>query len=137
VRNERGLDAGGYIAREGSLAKVSPPFAPAVDALRVALPAAFPGRLHSAYLYGSIPRGTAGPGLSDLDVLLALHAEPDDADRDAARTLEASLDARSPQVDGVGAELFSVATLLSDLAPGWRPSRPSSTGAKHPGSYVR
>jgi hypothetical protein len=24
-------------------------------------------RLHSAYLYGSIPRGTAIPGISDLD----------------------------------------------------------------------
>ena len=31
--------------------------------------------LHSAYLYGSIPRGTAVPGVSDLDVLLALHGE--------------------------------------------------------------
>jgi uncharacterized protein len=112
----KGLDADGYIAREGSLAKVSPEFAPVVSALRAELPAAFPpGRLHSAYLYGSIPRGTAEPGVSDLDVLVALRGEPGDADAAAARALEAGLDARFPQVDGVGAEPVSVATLLSDL----------------------
>jgi hypothetical protein len=93
----KGLDANGYIAREGSLAKVSPEFAPVVSALRAELPAAFPpARLHSAYLYGSIPRGTAGPGVSDLDVLVALRGEPGDADADAARALEAGLDARFP-----------------------------------------
>ena len=112
----KGLDEDGFIAREGDLSRVPEPFAPVVAAARAGIAAAFgPARLHSAYLYGSIPRGTAVPGVSDLDVLLALHDEPADADRTAARRLEAALDARFPQVNGVGILLASTATLLSDL----------------------
>ncbi|MER6299068.1 nucleotidyltransferase [Kitasatospora sp. NPDC001539] len=112
----RGLDQDGYIAREGSLERVSAAFAPVVDTARERIAAAFdPARLHSAYLYGSVPRGTAVPGVSDLDLLLALHHEPTAADRAEADALEAGLDATFPQVDGVGVLLFSTGTLLSDL----------------------
>jgi hypothetical protein len=111
-------------------------FAPVVAAARTAIPAAFAGdRLHSAYLYGSVPRGTAVPGRSDLDVLLALAGEPADADRAAARRLEGELDAGFPQIDGAGILLYSAATLryrptsllaretngdLGDMLPRWR-----------------
>jgi hypothetical protein len=111
-----GLDEDGFIAREGDLARVPPAFAPVVAAAGAGIAAAFgPARLHSAYLYGSIPRGTAVPGVSDLDVLLALHGEPAEADRAAARRLEDDLDARFPQIDGVGILLASTAVLLSEL----------------------
>jgi hypothetical protein len=83
---------------------------------RIAIPAAFTSdRLHSAYLYGSVPRGTAVPGTSDLDLLLALAGGPAAADRAAARRLEGELDARFPQIRGAGILLYSAATLLSDL----------------------
>ncbi|MEV6103115.1 nucleotidyltransferase domain-containing protein [Streptomyces sp. NPDC051940] len=75
---------------------------------------AFDG-LHSAYLYGSIPRGDAVPGVSDLDVLLALHHAPTDADRATARAMEARLDAAYPQIDGAGVLLFGTGMLLSEL----------------------
>ena len=111
-----GLDADGFIAREGDLARVPPAFAPVVAAARSAVRETFgPQRLHSAYLYGSVPRGTAVPGVSDLDMLLALRADPGDADRFDARRIEESLDTRFPQVDGAGIVLASTATLLSDL----------------------
>jgi uncharacterized protein len=113
--NGTGLDADGFIAREGDLARVPSAFAPAVEAAKLAAPAAFGARLHSAYLYGSIPRGTAVPGVSDLDVLLALRGEPGEADQAAARRLEGELDAGFPPVNGVGILMFSTATLLSDL----------------------
>jgi hypothetical protein len=71
--------------------------------------------LQSAYLYGSIPRGTAQVGVSDLDLLLALHGEPTAADRAAARAVESALDAAHPQINGAGVLLFSAATLLSEL----------------------
>nr|BFD95295.1 nucleotidyltransferase [Kitasatospora sp. Xyl93] len=112
----QGLDRDGYIAREGSLDRVPPAFAPVVTAARERISGAFgPERLHSAYLYGSIPRGTATPGVSDLDLLLALHHEPTAADRAAADALEASLDAGFAQVDGVGVLLFGTGTLLGEL----------------------
>jgi len=71
-------------------------------------------RLHSAYLYGSVPRGTARPGRSDLDLLLALREEPTDRDSADARALEAELDAAYEVVDGAGILLFSKSVLLSE-----------------------
>ena len=110
-----GLDQDGFIAREGDLARVSPVFAPVVAAAAAQIASSFgPGLLHSAYLYGSVPRGTAVPGRSDLDVLLALAAEPGEAERAAARRLGAGLDARFPQIDGAGIELAAAAALLSE-----------------------
>jgi uncharacterized protein len=111
-----GLDQDGFIAREGSIALVPQAFIPVVEAAKAAILSAFgPERLHSGYLYGSIPRGTAVPGTSDLDVLLALHDEPASADRATASRMENMLGARFPQINGAGIILASTATLLSDI----------------------
>ncbi|MEU5595566.1 nucleotidyltransferase domain-containing protein [Streptomyces sp. NPDC020298] len=111
----KGLDDRGYIAREGSLEHVPQAFRPVVAAARERLPDAFGTRLHSAYLYGSIPRGTARVGRSDLDLLVALREEPADADRQAARALGETLDEEFPQIDGAGTLLYGRARLLSEL----------------------
>ncbi|MFJ8334521.1 nucleotidyltransferase domain-containing protein [Streptomyces sp. NPDC094437] len=110
----RGLDAQGYIAREGSLARVPSTFRPVVALARDRLLDAFGARLHSAYLYGSVPRGTARVGRSDLDLLVALHEEPTAADRAAAAALGAAVDREFPEVDGVAALLYGRERLLSD-----------------------
>ncbi|MET9733503.1 nucleotidyltransferase domain-containing protein [Streptomyces sp. NPDC006458] len=110
-----GLDAQGCIEREGSLGRIPHAFRPVVVAARDGLLDLLGDRLHSAYLYGSVPRGTARVGRSDLDLLVALREEPADTDRDAVRALDASLDKRFQQVDGVGTLLYSRARLLSDL----------------------
>jgi predicted nucleotidyltransferase len=113
---ERGLDEDGTIVREGALDRVSAAFVPVVDAARARITATFGGpRLHSAYLYGSIPRGTAVPGVSDLDLLIVFRDEPADADRAAANALEAALDDAYPQITGVGIVLGSVRSTLSEL----------------------
>lgn len=90
-------------------------FRPVVAAARDRLPDVYGARLHSAYLYGSIPRGTAREGRSDLDLLVALRDEPADGDRQRARELSAALDREFPQIDGVGTLLFGRDRLLSDL----------------------
>ncbi|WP_037905914.1 nucleotidyltransferase domain-containing protein [Actinacidiphila yeochonensis] len=113
--NGKGLAPDGTIAREGALDRVPAAFAPVVDAARARIEGEFGARLHSAYLYGSVPRGTAVPGASDLDLMLALADEPTAADRAAAGALEAALDRAFPQVDGVGVLVFGARTLLSDL----------------------
>ncbi len=80
--DERGLDRDGAIAREGARDRVPAAFVPVVDAARAHITETIGStRLHSAYLYGSIPRGTATPGVSDLDLQLALHDEPIGAPR--------------------------------------------------------
>ncbi len=109
-----GLDAQGYIEREGALERVPRAFRPVVVAARDRVREMFGARLHSAYLYGSIPRGTARVGRSDLDLLLALRAEPTEADQEAVRALGAALDKEFPQIDGVGTLLYSRARLLSE-----------------------
>ncbi|MDO0913004.1 nucleotidyltransferase domain-containing protein [Streptomyces sp. DT2A-34] len=111
----RGLDAQGYIAREGSLARVPHAFRPVVATARDRLLEVFGARMHSAYLYGSIPRGTARVGRSDLDLLVALHTEPTEADRADARVLDEALDNEFTQIDGAGTLLDSRGRLLSDL----------------------
>lgn len=111
----RGLHPDGTIAREGSPDRVTAAFTPVVEALRGRLHEVFGARMHSAYLYGSIPRGTAVPGVSDLDALVALHTAPDPTDRDRARALQEEIDAAFPQVDGGGILLDGVANLTSAL----------------------
>ncbi|HJY56083.1 MAG TPA: nucleotidyltransferase domain-containing protein [Streptosporangiaceae bacterium] len=113
---ERGLDEDGTIVREGALDRVPAAFVPVVDAARARVTATFGGpRLHSAYLCGSIPRGTAVPGVSDLDLLIVFRDEPAAADRAAANALEAALDDAYPQITGVGIVLGGVPSTLSEL----------------------
>ncbi|MDX3575479.1 MULTISPECIES: nucleotidyltransferase domain-containing protein [unclassified Streptomyces] len=111
----RGLDAQGYIAREGSLTRVPTAFRPVVAGARDGLLDFFAARLHSAYLYGSIPRGTARVGRSDLDLFVVLREEPTDRDRAAAEALEGTLDDEFPQIDGCGTLLVDRPRVLSDL----------------------
>ncbi|MFF4832639.1 nucleotidyltransferase domain-containing protein [Streptomyces sp. NPDC001315] len=109
-----GLDAQGYITREGSLARVPSDYRPVVAAARDRLLDVFGARLHSAYLYGSIPRGTARVGRSDLDLLLVLREEPTEADRTDARALDEALDKEFWQIDGGGTLLVGRERALSE-----------------------
>ncbi|WP_030989801.1 nucleotidyltransferase [Streptomyces sp. NRRL S-1813] len=115
MTNGTGLDRDGCFVREGALDRVSAPFAPVVAELGARIRERFgPDRLHSSYLFGSVPRGTAVPGVSDLDALLALRDEPTDADRAVVHAVEQGLDAAFPQINGVGILLFGVDRLRSE-----------------------
>ncbi|MET8826576.1 nucleotidyltransferase domain-containing protein [Streptomyces sp. NPDC004610] len=103
------------MAPEGSLARVAPAFRPVVTAAHDRLPRLFGPRLTSAYVYGSIPRGTARVGRSDLDLLITLRTEPTDADRADARALDAALDAEFPEIDGSGTLVLGREQVLSEL----------------------
>ncbi|MFE9481422.1 nucleotidyltransferase domain-containing protein [Streptomyces spororaveus] len=110
----RGMDAYGYFEREGSLGRVQSEFRGVVAAARGRISEAYGRRLHSAYLYGSVPRGAARPGRSDLDLLLVLHHVPSDEDRDGAEVLARGLDEDFPEVDGVAALLRDKGAVLSE-----------------------
>ncbi|MFF3173536.1 nucleotidyltransferase [Streptomyces sp. NPDC057900] len=116
MNEDRGLEPDGTIAREGSLSRVPERFAPVVAAARSRISEVFgPDRLDSAYIYGSIPRGTAVPGVSDLDLQLVLHDEPTGADRADTDAVGAGLDASFGEIDGVGVLLSGRDTVLSEL----------------------
>jgi uncharacterized protein len=104
----RGLDRDGFIVREGDAARVQQEFRPLVAAFVSAAHEAFDGAgLDSVYLYGSVPRGAARPGVSDLDGQVLLGHEPTSADRARARDVESRLAAEHPEVSGVGILLDS------------------------------
>lgn len=110
---DRGLDAHGHVRREGDLRLVQPEFTALVRAYVEAARAAFGDDLDSVYLYGSIPRGTARVGVSDLDGQLLLRRPPTEADRATVRRLEAELGAAHPEVCFVGILLDSRAALTA------------------------
>ena len=112
--DHRGLDAQGYIEREGSLGRIPHAFRPVVAAARDRLIDLYGGRLNSAYLYGSIPRGTARVGRSDLDLLVVTRREPTEEERSGARNLGEALDKEFPEIDGVGTLVYGRARLLSE-----------------------
>ncbi|MGA4840498.1 nucleotidyltransferase domain-containing protein [Streptomyces sp. G45] len=111
----RGLDSQGYIAREGALGRIQDAFRPAVAAARDQVADVFGKRLDSAYLYGSVARGAARVGRSDLDLLLVLRAAPTPADRADAHAVAAAVDRDFAEIDGVGILLHSRDRVLSDL----------------------
>ena len=110
---DQGLDASGRVRREGDLGRVGPAFSPLVTQTEWALRAEFGERLHSLYLYGSVPRGTAVEGRSDLDVSVVLHDRVDDGDRARATDLAAALDRSTTAVDGIGILVDPRARLLA------------------------
>ncbi|MFJ5260953.1 nucleotidyltransferase domain-containing protein [Streptomyces sp. NPDC088387] len=110
----RGLDPEGHIAPEGSLTRVPHAFGPVVAAARDRIPEVFGARLNGAYLYGSIPRGTARVGRSDLDLLVVLRDGPTDSDRADRQALDEALDEEFPQIDGAASLLAGRAQVLSE-----------------------
>lgn len=112
----RGLDAAGFVRREGHPARVPSVFTDLVrDYLHVTREAFGTRGLDGVYLYGSIPRGTARPRSSDLDGQVLLDREPTQADHELLRGLSGELAVRHPEVCGVEVLLHSRARMTDPL----------------------
>ncbi|WP_146457377.1 nucleotidyltransferase domain-containing protein [Vibrio splendidus] len=68
----RGLDREGFIQNLYSPKNIAPEFQDVVSAVVDSLLRELPGQVDGIYLYGSVPRGTAIVGSSDLDVSIVL-----------------------------------------------------------------
>jgi uncharacterized protein len=99
------LDPEGYIRPEADLANVQPEYQGLPDAAARLLAQELGPRLHSAYLYGSVGRGNAVPGRSDVDLLAVLRAAPDEEDRRRADHVERALVERFPVLFSAGVGL--------------------------------
>ncbi|WP_347349401.1 nucleotidyltransferase domain-containing protein [Nigerium sp.] len=111
AEHQRGIDAHGRILREGSAELIGRAFRPVVDDLIAFVRRAFGERVHSIYLYGSVVRGAAVPGASDLDAQVALRDDVTPADRERAASIGATLDELHESVRGLGVLIGSVAEL--------------------------
>jgi predicted nucleotidyltransferase len=144
------LDPEGYIRPEADLANVQPEYHDVPDAAAALLADEFGARLHSAYLYGSVVRGNAVPGRSDVDLAAVLLAAPTDEDRRRAERVERALTQRFPVVCSAGVRLTHLGEVRSpdqrygwqvflralavciwgqDLRPGLPPTKPSAAVA--------
>ncbi|MFF1671998.1 nucleotidyltransferase, partial [Nocardiopsis flavescens] len=95
---DRGLNPDGTIAREGSLHRVDPVFAPVVAAARERVSALFGDALHGAYLYGSVPRGGGGTGRSEPGMGGVLREKNTHTQREGGRSLENTPHKAPPQI---------------------------------------
>ena len=96
------LDREGYIRPEADLANVQPEYEGVPDAAAGLLADEFGSQLHSGYVYGSVVRGNAVPGRSDVDLLAVLLAAPTNEDRGRAERVERALTQRFPVLFSAG-----------------------------------
>ncbi|SOC58039.1 nucleotidyltransferase domain-containing protein [Ornithinimicrobium cerasi] len=107
----QGIDAQGFVVREGDRSRVPAPFLPLVSRYVELVTSSF-ADVHSVYLYGSLPRGTARVGSSDLDGQVVLGRPVTPADQEVRRQVETELATAYPVVDGVGVLLDDRAVML-------------------------
>ncbi|WP_251125735.1 nucleotidyltransferase domain-containing protein [Exiguobacterium sp. s183] len=72
-----GTDEAGYVINQTSIKHIQPEFKAVLFKSIELVKEAFGERLHSIYLYGSIGRGTAVAGESDLDLTVLVHEDVD------------------------------------------------------------
>lgn len=72
-----GTDDAGYVINQTSIRHVQPEFESVLFKAIELVKEAFDDQLHSIYLYGSIGRGTAVAGQSDLDLTVLVHEDVD------------------------------------------------------------
>jgi len=144
------LDSEGYIRPEADLANVQPEYQGVPDAAAGLLADEFGAHLHSAYLYGSVARGNAVPGRSDVDLAAVLLAAPAEEDRRRAERVARALTERFPVLFSAGVSLthlgevrapaqrygwqvflreLAVCIWGQDLRPGLPPTKPSAAVA--------
>ena len=150
MEGRRRLDPEGYIVPEADLANVQPQYRGVPEAAADLLVRELGPRLHSGYLYGSVVRGNAVPGRSDLDLAAVLWTPAEAADRLAAGRMERGLMARFPVLADAGVTFTHLREVMSprqryggqvflrdlsvcvcgeDLRPGLPRTRPSAAVA--------
>ncbi|OEF85979.1 nucleotidyltransferase domain-containing protein [Vibrio splendidus] len=95
---DRGLDEDGFIQNLYSPKNITPGFQEVVTAVIDSLLKELPGQIEGIYLYGSIPRGTAIIGRSDLDVSILLATPVGQKEKEVFNLLSDTIPKAYPQV---------------------------------------
>lgn len=75
-------DADGFLVKTASVNKIQPTWRPAVDAVVEAYKTHLGSDLHSVYLRGSVAKGEAIEGVSDIDTIAVVKTPKDNVNRD-------------------------------------------------------
>ncbi|UTR15841.1 nucleotidyltransferase domain-containing protein [Salipaludibacillus sp. LMS25] len=78
--SRKGVDSNGFIINPTGKNNIQPSFKPVLYAVVSLLQELFTEKVHSIYVYGSVGRGEAKEGLSDLDLTVILHSPLTDAE---------------------------------------------------------
>lgn len=108
-----GIDQAGYV-QQMPTEPLPRAYASLLAEVCAQLWALFPALIHSAYVYGSVARGTARLGVSDLDLTLILWQTPSAEEREALLRLQRCLAHRHPAVSKID---FDVGVVAEVLAP--------------------
>ncbi|WP_414503105.1 nucleotidyltransferase domain-containing protein [Vibrio coralliirubri] len=95
---DKGLDKDGFIKNLYSPKNIAPEFQEVVSAVVDSLPRELPGQIDGIYLYGSVPRGTAIIGRSDLDVSIVLSTAIGQREQEVFKLLSDTIPKSYPQV---------------------------------------
>ncbi|PME38175.1 nucleotidyltransferase [Vibrio sp. 10N.286.55.E10] len=98
LNQTRGLDKDGFIENLYSPKNIAPEFQGVVNAFIDSLLSELPEQIYSIYLYGSVPRGTAIVGRSDLDVSMVLTTPIGPKERRVFKHLSDTIPEAYPQV---------------------------------------
>jgi len=88
--HNNGLNAEGYIINP-CCTDIQSAYRQRAETVQSTLISLMPDRLHSLYLYGSVARGTAIKGVSDLDVVILFKKKPSCEEKERLKRLETEL----------------------------------------------
>lgn len=106
------IDPDGYILNDAGPANLVPPYRAAVEAVRDVYRARLSGELHSSYVIGSVARGLAVAGLSDLDTIAVTWGDPEALDLSWQDAADAEITRRHPCVLRVQFEMVPLEQLV-------------------------
>lgn len=108
VQLDNGLDEQGYIRNVYSPSNIQAEFKSAVDAVVNELTTKLPHQIDSIYLYGSIGRGNAVLGKSDLDLSIILKHPQNDAQRQVFEGMARHFPNRYPEISKIDLDIGHV-----------------------------
>ncbi|HEX6291444.1 MAG TPA: hypothetical protein VFZ66_19830 [Herpetosiphonaceae bacterium] len=100
------IDGDGYIVNDASVDKIEPLYRAAVDAAVRAYRAHLGARLHGVYVRGTVPRGQAVQGVSDLDCFAVTLGDPATVDASWLKAEGARIAAEHRCVSDVQLEIW-------------------------------
>lgn len=108
-----GVDKQGYLKQIPQKAWTAE-YADVLSDVCTQLTVSLPDLIHSVYVYGSVARGTAKPGCSDLDLTLVLHHSATEAEQQVLKNIQQAIQEAHSIVSKVD---FDIGVLVEVLAP--------------------
>jgi predicted nucleotidyltransferase len=144
-------DAEGFLVNPASPDKIVPPWKEAVEAIKEAYLSHLGEAVHSIYVRGTVARGEAKEGVSDIDTFAVTTKKPEAIDRSWVGAAQKTLKARFPFAEGIEIEFIPLDELFyeeffpdrfliktqsaciygKDLAEDIAPFRPDHETARH------